>query len=166
MRRYLCALIVGLMVAGCGSAPAEPQPGGMDRLSAYDTIDACLYRHPAATDRAVCIGEFSQACEQLAADGETTTGMLTCRGEEFEAWDRWLNESYLALRESLAGEAVVTLREAQRSWIAHRDQDCLFLASLYAGGTLERVEQASCLSRKTAERAIELMHWDADYPPF
>jgi uncharacterized protein YecT (DUF1311 family) len=160
------AALAILVLAGCNNASAGAQSGAMDRLSAYDTIDACLYRNPAATDRAACIGEYAQACEQLAAEGETTAGMLACRGDEYEAWDRWLNESYRDLRESLSDESVVALREAQRSWIAHRDQDCLFLASLYAGGTLERVEQASCLNRKTAERAIELLHWQADYPPF
>lgn len=165
MNRFL-AMFAALVLAGCSNAPAGAQPGGMDRLSAYDTADACLYRNPASADQATCIGEYTWACEQLTPEGETTAGMLVCIGDEYEAWDQRLNDSYRELRETLSDGSVVSLREAQRSWIAHRDQDCLFLASLYAGGSLERVEQASCLNRKTAERAIELMHWDADYPPF
>ncbi|WP_295694289.1 lysozyme inhibitor LprI family protein [uncultured Maricaulis sp.] len=156
--------LAGLL--GCSAEMSAAQPGGMDRLSAYDTIDACLYREGDGGSRQACIGEYRTVCEALSVDGETMAGMMICAGEEYEAWDRWLNDAYRELRESLPEASIADLREAQRSWTAHRDQDCLFLSGLYAGGSMESLEQAACLTRKTAERAIELMHWDRDYPPF
>lgn len=157
---------IGLFaLLGCSTEPSSAQPSGIDRLSAYDTIDACLYRETGPDDRQTCIGEYRTACETLSVDGESLAGLLICAGEESEAWDRWLSEAYRDLRESLPEDSVVNLREAQRSWMAHRDQDCLFLSGLYAGGSMEALEQANCQIRKTAERAIELMHWQADYSP-
>lgn len=166
MKTGIITLIAGALLAACASENVGAQPGGMDRLSAYDTIDACLYRETGPVERRACIGEYRAACETLSDNGETMTGMMMCAGEEYEAWDRWLNEAYRDLRESLPEDAVINLREAQRSWIAHRDQDCLFLSGLYAGGSMEGLERAGCLTSKTAERAIELMYWDRVYPPF
>ncbi len=166
MRLGFVTLIMAALLAACSSEAVRAQSGGMDRLSAYDTIDACLYRETERDRRQACIGVYRTACEALSDQGETMAGMVTCAGEEYEAWDRWLSEAYRALRESLPDASVADLREAQRSWTAHRDQDCLFLSGLYAGGSMEGLERASCLTRKTAERAIELMHWDRDYPPF
>ncbi|WP_291844391.1 lysozyme inhibitor LprI family protein [Maricaulis sp.] len=166
MKPVSTLMLGAILLLGCSSEPSSAQPGAMDRLSAYDTIDACLYRETDPVGRQACIGEYRAACETLSDEGETMAGMMMCAGEEYEAWDRWLNEAYRDLRESLPETAVINLREAQRSWMAHRDQDCLFLSSLYAGGSMAGLENASCQTRKTAERAIELMHWDADYPPY
>ena len=165
MKSVLPLFAALIVLLGCSAEPSAAQPGGMDRLSAYDTIDACLYREPSPEGRQSCIGEYRSACERLAADGETTVGVMQCAADEYEAWDRWLNEAYRDLCEGLPEASVAQLREAQRSWMAHRDQDCEYLAGLYAGGSLENVERASCQVRKTAQRAIELMHWDEAYPP-
>jgi len=168
MRAVLVFTLTVAGLLGCSAEMSAAQVPGMDRLSAYDTIDACLYREREGEGegRLSCIGEYGDACRTLSDEGDTLAGMMICAGEEYEAWDRWLNEAYRELRERLPDASVAGIREAQRSWTAHRDQDCLFLSGLYAGGSMESLERASCLTRKTAERAIELMYWDSNYPPF
>jgi uncharacterized protein YecT (DUF1311 family) len=163
--KSVSALTVGaILLLGCSSEASSAQPGAMDRLSAYDTIDVCLYRETTPTGRQTCIGEYQAACERLSPNGDTTAGLLQCAAEEYEAWDRWLSDAYRDLREGLPEPSVAQLREAQRSWMAHRDLDCEFMAGLYAGGSLENVERATCQVRKTAERAIEFMRWETAYP--
>lgn len=166
----LAPLVAFILLSGtaCVAAPTGPAQAaqGMDRLSAYDTIDACLYRHTTADARGACVGEYSRACQNLTPDGDTTAGMVRCAGEEYEAWDVWLNDAYREVRVGLSEASTLALREAQRSWIAGRDQDCEFLASLYGGGTMGRTERAQCLMDETAKRAIQLMDWDENWPPF
>jgi uncharacterized protein YecT (DUF1311 family) len=84
-----------------------------------------------------------------------TSAMEACIGEELELQDRRLNRSYKALMASIPDGRRADLRDAQRKWIAFRDQNC----GLYhdpEGGSAARLASKECVVTLTAERAYEL----------
>ncbi len=89
-----------------------------------------------------------------------------CAEVAFQAADADLNAAYKAARAVLrdldlnlpvaqrGAEAV--LREAQRSWIAFRDQACKAEAYVWQGGSGQGMAYAGCRARLTNARAADL----------
>ena len=127
--------IVGaLLVMGALAAPALAPPARADD----DQIDADL-----------------EAC----LDGEMTTqGMVECFGAAYEAWDSALNDVYGQLRASLADDEASALRDAQRAWIAFRDAEQGFLASLLKPdrGTMMRITVNAMMTDLVKARVLAL----------
>lgn len=122
-------ILGALLVVGALAAPA---------LADDDPIDADL-----------------EAC----LDGEMTTpGMVECFGAAYEAWDAALNEVYAGLRESLSAEEALALRDAQRAWIAFRDAEQAFLASLLTPdrGTMMRITVNAMMTDLVKARVLAL----------
>ena len=157
-------LAAAALLAAQGDKPVPAAARAMPQLSASDTVAMCLGRQD-GTSRD-CIGDFTEACIRLNPDGETSAGMIGCTAQELEAWDAALNEAYDALRARHDGTRATALRDAQRAWIAKRDADCAFLASIFEGGSHAGLEQTSCLMSETAKRTIVLRGWTDNYPPF
>lgn len=157
-------LAAAILLAAQGDKPAPASAGAMPQLSASDTVAMCLGRRD-GTSRS-CIGDFTGACIRLSESGETNAGMISCASRELDAWDAVLNETYGALSAAHEGEQGRALRDAQRAWIVKRDADCVFLSSIFEGGSHAALEQANCLLNETAERAIVLRDWSEHYPPF
>jgi len=53
------------------------------------------------------------------------------------------------------GYAAATL-ESQRAWIAFRDRQCTIEGGQFAGGSMQGMARAQCLTRLTRERARQL----------
>jgi uncharacterized protein YecT (DUF1311 family) len=106
-----------------------------------------------------CAGEAANQCQSLPG-GSTTIGITECIGAETAVWDRFLNTQYQVAREHLfavGGEDLqISLRDAQRAWIAFRDAECALQYDRYAGGTIRSVVYASCMMTMTATRAVAL----------
>lgn len=49
-----------------------------------------------------------------------------------------------------------TLLESQRAWLRFRDAQCALEGGRHAGGSLQPMERASCLTRMTRERTTQL----------
>jgi uncharacterized protein YecT (DUF1311 family) len=121
-----------------------------------------------AVDPTTCIGSTVQTCIATSPDGETTAGMSACIGAEIDAWDAILNEEYQATMEAsrrldATGDVAsadmtreVTLRAAQRAWIAFRDAHCAAEYARWGMGTMRQIAGANCVMVETAERAITL----------
>ena len=121
--------LVALFVAGALASPA---------LADNDQIDADL-----------------EAC----LDNEMSTqGMVECLGAAYEAWDSALNEVYGRLRGSLSAEEAAALRDAQRAWIAFRDAESAFLASLMVPerGTIMRITVNAMMTDLVKARVLAL----------
>jgi len=173
----LCSRVMTVLGAGCAAVslacvsvpasalgPASTDVGqGMPRLSASDTLALCFHRESA--DRTRCIGEFTDACTRLSPDGDTNAGMISCTAEEHLAWDSILNAEYTELMGGLEAGPSEALQSAQRAWIAVRDADCAFAASLFAGGSHAALEHVSCLRDETAMRTLRLQRWQSVYTP-
>ena len=70
--------------------------------------------------RAKHIEQQLDSCLQKAIN---TLEMTSCEGAAYKAWDEELNKYYQLLQSTLREENKNTLKEAQRKWIAYRDQE-------------------------------------------
>lgn len=87
--------------------------------------------------------------------GGVTMNMLDCMGSETEQQDARLNQSYKAAMQALTPAQQTQLRDAQRLWIKFRNADCALLGSL-TGGSIDRINSASCFLDMTKQRADDL----------
>ena len=76
-----------------------------------------------------------------------------------------LNADYQRLLGSLEGKAADSVRDAERAWIAARDADCKVPYDIYEGGTIARLDGASCLLDHTATRVLQLHVWQTMAKP-
>ena len=91
-------------------------------------------------------------CACMDESGGVTMNMLDCMGSEAEQQDARLNENYKAAMQALTPAQQTQLRDAQRLWIKFRDADCALLGSL-TGGSIDRINSASCFLDMTKQRA-------------
>jgi uncharacterized protein YecT (DUF1311 family) len=96
-------------------------------------------------------GRFGKCME---ASGGVTVEMLNCIADEIATQDVRLNFAYSDARRDLSEERQQVLQNAQRRWLAYRDANCEFYATI--GGTLAQVASNDCFLRETVERAVEL----------
>lgn len=87
-----------------------------------------------------------------------TAEMLECAHSEYEAWDKELNKYYKLLMGILGKEEKAKLKEAQRKWIAFRDAEIEFSATLNRNkeGTMWPVIHAANKIAIVRERTIAL----------
>lgn len=97
--------------------------------------------------------ETYTAC--MDESGGVTVNMLDCTGSETEQQDARLNQNYKAAMRALTPAQQTQLRDAQRLWIKFRDADCALLGSL-TGGSIDRINSASCFMDMTKQRADDL----------
>ncbi|MCD2469735.1 DUF1311 domain-containing protein [Jiella sp. MQZ9-1] len=126
----------------------------------------------AKADPRGCIESIVNPCVK-ALSNDSEDGVNGCYDREAAAWDDILNTTYkseLADAESFdkdakanGGEpgAAISLKQAQRAWIAFRDAECSRLYARNMDGTIRFTVAAACQNRLTAERAIELSQSDA-----
>lgn len=86
----------------------------------------------------------------------TTVAMLACNDAEYRRVDAELNRVYKQLVAKLSPARRKLLAKAQLRWIAFRDAECAFSASVVAGGTLEPVLYGACLIDLTQKRTKDL----------
>jgi len=91
----------------------------------------------------------------MDASGGVTMDMVDCMGSEHDRQDARLNQGYKAAMQALEKAQQSQLRDAQRLWIKFRDADCALLGSL-TGGSIDRINSASCFLDMTKQRADEL----------
>ena len=92
--------------------------------------------------------------------------MNYCSEQEWKAADRRLNAEYRKARAAMQNlddlfpedqrGAAVSLRDAQRAWIAFRDKACEAEGWLFKGGSMEPLIYWSCMSSLTEQRTESL----------
>lgn len=162
MTRAAWAFII-LTVVGVVPATAQDGPD-------YDgqVLQTCLERASGKSQRGACIGVAADACAMTEA-GQSTIGLGYCFSSEWEDWDQRLNAAYQALliqQAEVADDnaafnpnipnAVDTMREMQRHWIAFRDAACTWEAVQWGGGTGQGPASAECMMRLTAQQTLLL----------
>lgn len=89
-------------------------------------------------------------------NAQTQSAMNRCAAETFKLADEDLNRFYQQVLNQLPQSDRPALIEAQESWLAYRDSNCDFEASLFEGGSMQPLTYYSCLERMTDER-IEVL---------
>ena len=147
---------LGIIVA-VGLAPL-PVSGQTLTVSEVQ-IRACADNAPAWEGLPQCVTDAANDCQTLPG-GSTTIGIVDCLSAETAVWDAILNEEYAKARslfDDVGGEDLtISLRDAQRAWIAFRDADCAMRYQRWIGGTIRSVVSASCQLTMTASRALAL----------
>lgn len=94
-------------------------------------------------------------CLQTA---QNQTELNDCAAQTYKNADGEMNIAYKKVMDTLKSspEKSKALLQAQRAWLKFRDADCAFLSSNSAGGSINAMNNALCLSERTAERTIAL----------
>lgn len=91
---------------------------------------------------------------QLVA--QTQADMNQEASEAYANEDKDLNETYGNLIKNLDPENQELLRQAQRSWIKYRDDECRFRSADSAGGSIYPMMVSGCLADITHQRIKQL----------
>jgi len=94
--------------------------------------------------------------EDNCADPQTQLDMNLCQQKAFEKADAELNGIYKQVVAQLDVTGKGLLKEAQRSWIKFRDQECKFEAFKYEGGSMQPLIVSGCLTELTRQRVESL----------
>ncbi|MBN1059296.1 lysozyme inhibitor LprI family protein [Clostridium botulinum] len=89
--------------------------------------------------------------------GGSTLEMKSAAKEEYERWDRALNEIYGVLQKQLSSDDMNKLKDEEIKWIASRDEQAKKDSLQYKGGTAETLIYGMSLGQSTKERCYELV---------
>lgn len=87
---------------------------------------------------------------------QSQSSMNGAAGRGAQAADRTLNEQYRVTMARLSPASRSLLRDAQRSWIGFRDQQCKFEASGVRGGSAYPMVYGGCMARLSQDRTRQL----------
>ncbi len=86
-----------------------------------------------------------------------TVYILECIGAETTYQDRRLNIAYDDLIKRMRTQVrKEKLRMGQRAWMKYRDESCQLYYTNIEDGSIARIDAATCIMSKTADRATEL----------
>ena len=149
------------MVVACGLSGGAAFAHGP--ITDVMGIEACFQDAEFTGELPRCVGDVAARCQ--ASYGVNTETALQCiRGEAF-VWNRLLNEVYAEVGEDYARRDVEraqtlsdaeALMDAQRDWIAFRDDQCGLSNAVSEDVTIQSIGAATCRSEMTARRAFEL----------
>lgn len=90
------------------------------------------------------------------ADPKTQMAMTMCAAAEYEQADTQLNNAYQAVKASVSSDQADQLVAAEQAWLDFRDSYCDFVASQFAGGSIEPMIYNSCMTQLTSDRTAVL----------
>jgi uncharacterized protein YecT (DUF1311 family) len=96
----------------------------------------------------------AQAKPQSCANPQTQSEMNQCAIDEFNKADAEMNKVYQQLL--LKTDRQEKLKAAQRAWVAFRDADCEYAASISEGGSMEAGLRYGCYATATKTRTNQL----------
>lgn len=161
-RRYLAAVCVLLLIAGCRREAEAPK--ATEAAPVAQTAPAAAVSEPVAVpepapavaaapvaDPGVLRASFAKCIDD---SGAADAAMQQCIADEFGHHDERLNLAYAKLKQTLAANKMVELRGVQRNWLRDRDTKCAWDAQ--TEGSAQRLQANYCLMEATAKRANEL----------
>lgn len=160
--RYLAAMCVLLLIAGCRKEAEAPQVA--EAAPVAETAPAAQASDPApvvepapaaaaapVADPGVLRASFTKCIDD---SGAVDAAMQECIANEFGHHDERLNLAYAKLKQTLAANKMVELRGVQRDWLRDRDAKCAWDAQ--TEGSAQRLQANYCMMEATAKRANEL----------
>jgi uncharacterized protein YecT (DUF1311 family) len=92
----------------------------------------------------------------MVAAGGATYPTIDCIASEHDAWDKEMNQLYLALISVRSAPDRMRLRDEQRAWLRRETARCDHAGDDEAGGSLQRVEIDQCYLDETLRRTLYL----------
>jgi uncharacterized protein YecT (DUF1311 family) len=96
------------------------------------------------------------ASERDCKEAVSTAEMRTCANERYQAADGELNRVYRQLASQLSDQRRAKLKAAQKAWIAFRDKNAAFVASVVEDGTMYPIVEVMELTATTKQRTEQL----------
>jgi uncharacterized protein YecT (DUF1311 family) len=96
------------------------------------------------------------AAEKDCKDAVSTAEMRACANRLYEAADAELNQVYRQLASQLSDKRRERLKTAQQAWIAFRDKNATFAASVVEDGTMVPLLEVTELTALTKQRTEQL----------
>ena len=90
------------------------------------------------------------------AQSQSQSQMNAAAARDERAADQALNSQYTATMNGLSPASRTLLRNAQRTWITFRDQQCRLESSGVRGGSAWAMVQSGCIARLSNERTRDL----------
>lgn len=87
---------------------------------------------------------------------QTQSDMNQSANADYKKADAALNKAYRNVFNKLDATQKADLKAAQNAWIKFRDLDCTFQSGGAAGGSIQAMVVAGCLTDKTIARTKEL----------
>ena len=145
--------------------PATPRPAAASPQTPL-ACSAMPCRHSSDQPIDPCVGGWSTPCTETPGGG-STRGLSGCLAQELEAWEsvrsavhaRLLDAARTYDEDPVDGAPPVgaSLVAAKAAWEAHRDAQCTYEWSEYAGGTMRGIVAVSCRLQLTADRCAYLV---------
>ena len=133
-----------------GSAPSDAGAGEMNVMKkVVPALLLALALLPAAAAQ-------RRAGKDPCDDPQSQPEMNLCARERFKAADAARSRAYDRLAAKLEGDPRERLKAAEAAWLRYRDDNCVYEASIYEGGTIKPTVYSSCLERVTKARTAEL----------
>ncbi|TQS74014.1 DUF1311 domain-containing protein [Rhodobacteraceae bacterium] len=114
----------------------------------------------------VALGAAPAALAEMCDDPVTQSDMNQCAYRDLQSADALLNTAYKEARaraRAFGAENAAQLLGAQRAWIAFRDADCAARAEQYAGGSIQPLIHATCMTELTERRTQDLRQFYVTY---
>lgn len=126
-----------------------------------DYLQACLAAAggQTAAARTTCFGQVSEVC--LAQSPGETQDLAACARREVAAWQTFLDEALVRLRESEPTARVAAIDDAQTVWLDWRQARCA-VYSTYEG-PLSRPLGGLCRAEATSRRVVDLWEIEAGF---
>lgn len=156
------ALVIMLLPAPPATAQSEQKTAAEDTA----TIQSCIAAAEKSEKRPFreCFGKVADPCLEKP-ENVSTAAQGECIDRERAVWDAILNAEYATLLKTVVAPAKPKLREAQRSWLRFREQDCVLAYHFFEGGTISQPMVRNCHARETARRAMDLRSWRSTLSP-
>lgn len=91
-------------------------------------------------------------------DSGITLEMIEASSEEYENWDKMLNEVYSKLAEQLSETEMNNLTEEELNWIKTRDEKSEAADDKFEGGSIAPFLRIDSLAKSTKARCYELVN--------
>lgn len=126
-------------------------------------------RH-AAVATLLLFGSGAHATGDCGETAETTIELNDCAKQELDRAEARLNKTWKEVMARLAERtdepdataAREQLRDAQRTWVKFREQDCQAVYTLWQSGTMRTLLHLGCLSGHADRRTKDLEEWLAE----
>ncbi len=109
----------------------------------------------------VCVPSLAADVESCLGNALTTKEMTACISKATDEANGDLVQTLNTLRSERSSGDRRLLRDAQRAWETYREAHCRAVESLYAGGSMGRMQRIGCIGDLARKRVAEI-HNDYD----